>query len=338
MASQTYRLSNLPDNGKKHLYWRNGILAFLICMSVMALLGGFSFFAWQQVLDLYNYHVPFDVLFGHPHFFRYLVAYPGLLLSDLYGEQMFSLYIVCFMAMSIYLMYYLLRDAKSSIILFSCTSVFILHIFMNGRGAISWLGWMMILYVIFTNSGQKDKISNTLILLLALLMCSVSSGTFSVAYATIILFYTYKFIKYFRFVNIHVLISLLIPIFISYAYYDLFMSGLDRNLNYYRIGSRNIIYNMLEHGFGSIVLEHPIYISIAIALLVIIFSYLFFSLKTKPTILEFIAIGVPLAGGVFGYTTMTLAIPSFCLVVFARIGGVDLIGRQRSPRMKAIPV
>lgn len=307
-------------------------------MSALALLDGFSFFAWQQVVDLYNYHAPFDALYGHPHFFRYLVAYPGLLLSDLYGEEMFSLYIVSFMTLSIYLMYYLLKDTKSLIILFGCVSVFILHIFMNGRGAISWLGWMMILFVIFTNSGQKDKIFNTIILLVALLLCSVSSGTFSVAYASVIFFYVYKFIKYFRFVSIHVLISLLIPIFISYAYYDLFMSGLDRNLNYYRIGSRNIIYNMIEHGFGSIVLEHPIYISVAIALLVIIFSYLFFSLRTKPTILEFIAIGVPLAGGVFGYTTMTLAIPSLFLVVFARIGGVDLVRRQRSPHMKVIRV
>lgn len=336
MASPVYSTPNLQQSGAKHRYWRNGILAFLICMSVLSFLGGFSFFAWQQVLDLYNYRVPFDALFEHPHFFRYLVAYPGLLLSDLYGEQMFSVYIVMFMTLSIYLMYYLLRDAKSFVILFSCFSVFVLHVFMNGRGAISWLGWMMILYVIFTNNGQKEKLSNILILLLALLLCSVSSGTFSVAYAAVIFFYIYKFIKYFGSLNIHVLISLLITVFISYTYYGLFMSGLERNLNYYRIGNRNLIYNMLEHGFGSVVLEHPIYISVAITSLVIMSSYLFFSLKTKPTILEFIAIGTPLVGGVFGYTTMTLAIPSIFLVIFARLGGVDLVRRQRPARMNAI--
>jgi hypothetical protein len=207
---------------------------------------------------------------------------------------------------------------------------------MNGRGAISWFGWMLILYVIFTNSGQKEKLLNTPILILALLLCSVSSGTFSVAYITVILFYSYKFIKFFKFVNLHVLLTILIPIFISYLYYDLFMSGISRNLDYYRIGSRNIIYNMLDHGFGSVVIEHPIYIAISIISILIIFSYLFFALNRKPSVLEFIVIGVPLVGGIFGYTTMTMVIPSIFLVVFARIGGVNLFEADPFTPMKTL--
>ena len=60
-------------------------------------------------------------------------------------------------------------------------------------------------------------------------------------------------------------------------------------------------------------------------------SYLFFALEQKPTVLEFIVIGIPLFGGIFGYTTMTLAIPSVFLVVFARFGGVNLLGQKLLP-------
>lgn len=336
MTANSHMIETQQPPAANHRYWKSGILIFLVCMIGLSLLGKFSFYSWQQVLDLYSYGLPFDALYGHPHFFRYLVAYPGLHLANLYGEEWFSVYIVFFMTLSIYLMYYLLREGKSGLIFLSCASVFILHIFMNGRGAISWLGWMLIVYVMFTNTGQKEKIINTPILILALLLCSVSSGTFSVAYITVILFYTYKFFKHFKLLNFDILLRISIPFFISYLYYDLFMSGINRNLDYYRLGSRNIIYNMLEHGFGSFVLEHPLYIAIMLISLLIILSYLFFALDRKPTILEFIVIGVPLAGGIFGYTTMTLAIPSLFLVVFARLGGVDLFGREQLHSLQAM--
>jgi hypothetical protein len=231
------------------------------------------------------------------------------------------------MILSIYLMYFLLRDANFFLIFMSCAAVFLLHMFMNGRGAISWLGWMMVIYTICENFDKDEKLLNVMFLTLALLLCSVSSGTFSVAYVAVILLYFYKFFINFKFFNFNLFLILASLIIISYSFYDLFLSGIERNVNYYTLGSTSIFYNLIQHGFGLIIIENPIYIIISLILIFVIYSYIYYAVEKKPNVIEFILIVVPFAGGVFGYTTMTLAIPSIILVVSARVGGTDLLWR-----------
>jgi hypothetical protein len=317
----------LQPSSKRHRYWQIFISLFFLVISILSLMGIFSFQSWQQVDDLYGYGLPFSDLSDHPHFFRFLVAFPGLYLSDVYGEEWFSVYIVSFMILSIYFMYFLLRDANSFLIFTSCAAVFLLHMFMNGRGAISWLGWMMVIYTICENFDKDEKLLNVMFLALALLLCSVSSGTFSVAYAAVILLYIYKFYINFKFFNFNLLLILASLIIISYLFYDLFLSGIERNINYYTIGSTDSFYNMMQHGFGSVIIENPIYTIISLILIFVIFSYIYYAMEKKPNVIEFIMIIVPFAGGVFGYTTMTLTVPSVILVVSARAGGTDLLSR-----------
>lgn len=323
---------------KNHKKWIIVIIFLTIFMIGLSFSGKFLFYSWPQVNDIYNYNLPFMDLYDHPHFLRYLVAYPGLYLADFYGEEFFSAYIVMFMSLSIYLMYYLLRDAKSILILCGCLSVFVLHLFMNGRGAISWLGWMLIIYTTFSNKFETQTFSNFFIITLALLLCSVSSGTFSVAFVAVIIFYIHRFFKEMRFFNTKAAFANTAMMFILYFYYDIFISGIYKNMNYYSGGDINVFYRMLEHGAGSILIDYPIYIILLSVFSIILFTYILFSLERMLDIRELIIVVIPLFGGVFGYTTMTLAIPSIFLVVYARIGGIDLLGQENQSSGKAIRI
>jgi hypothetical protein len=192
---------------------------------------------------------------------------------------------------------------------------------MNGRGAISWFGWMIILSVI-SNDKRDIDFKEIIFLLFALLCCSVSSGTFTVAFFVVVAYLSYLIFIKMKLKHIAYAVILL------YTYTDLAMEGINRNISYYSLGTGNPIVNMLEHGFGSFVRQYSISISIIIALLFVIITVLLFSMKRKITYWEYTIILFPIFGGVFGYTTLTLLLPSVVLIVSRRIGASE--GRKRT--------
>jgi hypothetical protein len=281
----------------------------------LVLSGVITFIAWQQVEDLHYARVELEVLYGHPHFFRYLIARPGLLLSDVMGPVGFSFYVANFAAMSILLMYLMLRGRNWLLILLACTSIFLVQLFMNGRGAISWFGWMAILWLIF----EPDKLRWYLrlpLLFFALLCTSVSSGTFSVAYFTVIGYYLHRLPKQ-GIWSTAIVIGALI-----YTYWGLFMEGLQRNLSYYTLGTRNPVVNMLRHGFGEIVLDNPVVFVVAVVVLFLAIGTLTLALRVKPQMRELLVLLFPLGGGTFGHTTLSLLLPSVIVVVSRRAAGL----------------
>lgn len=287
-------------------------LLFVAAILFLSFQGYITFTSWQQVVDLHNSNLSLSDLSDHPHFYRYLTALPGLFAEDYYGEGAFSVYISLIMILSLYFMYLLLRDQNPSVIILACTSVFTFHMFMNGRGAISWFGWMIVLFVISRNR-EYFNLRDLYYLLFALLCCSVSSGTFSVAFFVVCIQLLYMFARFFNFRYIAYLAI------VVFSYGNLAIEGLNRNIGYYSLGTGNPILNMLDHGLGSIVRGQPFIVSLILSISIILFSIVVFSLKKKPKFYEYTIVIVPIVGGIFGITTLTLVLPSTILVVSRRI-------------------
>jgi hypothetical protein len=290
------------------------ILAYLLFVGLV-LSGVISFVAWQQVEDLHYARVALEVLYGHPHFARYLIARPGLMLSDTMGPVGFSFYVANFAALSVLLMYLLLRGRNWLLILLACLSIFAIQLFMNGRGAISWFGWMAILWLIF-EPGKLRWFLHLPLLFFALLCTSVSSGTFSVAFVSVFGIYLHRLRKNGIWYTAAVSGALI------YAYYGLFMEGVQRNLSYYALGTRSPIVNMLRHGFGDVILNNPVLVVTVVTVLFLAVGALILALRVKPQVREVLVLIVPLGGGIFGYTTLSLLLPSLIVVVSRRAAGL----------------
>lgn len=301
-----------------------GLVLFLVMVPIVS--GLMEFVSWPQVVALHQSNVDIQGLSGHPHFFRYLVALPGLLMEDWLGPIGFSLYVGGFAIGSIVIIRNMVASSGPMPVAICVLLVFAIHIFMNGRGAISWFGWMIVLNFIF-----RRRIVRTLrhlpALMFALLCTSVSSGTFSVAFIALIATLAIEAR------DGRMLKSLALGVAFIFAYLGLFLQGLERNLLFYTMGTRNPVINMLRHGFGDIVLNHPVTIILALIVVTAIGLAVWSSLRTKPSAKEVVVLLTPLMGGVFGYTTLTLFIPSILTVVARHSGGTAfaplVIGRAR---------
>jgi hypothetical protein len=293
---------------KTHVLTILSILGLTIFLNIFGLL---QFESWSQVEDLYEYNSSLSALVDHPHFYRYIIALPGLILKHEYVEIGFSIYISIFMLSSMLLMYLSSKRSLGFVIVLSCSIMFFIHLFMNGRGAISWLGWMIILNII-SKEDQNITFFVFLKFMFALLCCSVSSGTFTIAFSTVI-FYIFKIIFDTKSVKTAIFLG---AIFIIYK--NIAAEGIERNLSYYSLGTDNPLFNMIEHGFGTIFREYAFLIISLLSLIVILSTFIVFSLRRKIRYWELICVSFPLAGGVFGYTTLTLAIPSIILILSAR--------------------
>lgn len=290
-------------------------LAVYAMVLALTYFGVLKFLSWPQIEDLHYSRLDLVLLRDHPHFWRYLIARPGMQLSDRIGDLGFSLYVANFAVGSLFLMYYLLRGRPLLIIASAVLSIFVVQFFMNGRGAISWFGWMAILAVMF-HPNVISLYIRVPALLFALLCCSVSSGTFSVAYISVLAYTASRMRRGEIWKGVFVISVILI------AYNDLFLEGLVRNLSYYTLGTRNPLVNMLRHGAGSIILNYPVIFVMVIPFFMAIALWAFLFLRPKPEPREIFALVVPVAGGVFGYTTLTLLLPSLITVLARRAGGL----------------
>lgn len=302
----------------------SSLLSLISILFVLNAYGIFEFKSWPQIEDLHSSNMSLSELSDHPHFYRYLISLPGLLIEDYFFNFGFSLYISIFMLCSIGLMYFKLKEKHGFIILFSCAAIFFGHLFMNGRGAISWFGWMIILSIVSDNK-YNSNIKTIAITLFALLCCSVSSGTFTVAFSVIVTFLVKELVYNRSYQSIFTLLA----VYISYI--DLAFEGINRNLSYYSLGSGNPIINMLEHGFGNIVRENAMQFAAIAAIIFVSMTFIMFSMRHRLKLWEFICLAYPLAGGIFGYTTLTLIFPSIILVLSSRIGisSLNEIGQRK---------
>lgn len=287
-----------------------------------------TFQPWSQVTDLWNEIDDISELAGHFHLYRFIVAYPGLLLEDMVEEVGFSVYVSLFVATNAVIFRKICMQARRRpppawvwLIFFA------VHAYMNGRGAIGWTGWLLCVYICVSSDSKlsADTISGTLKLFLipiSLFLASVTTGIFA---ATLVSF-TYLLVvrKFARFLNLRVrltpvsmlvlgLMVLGMPVVVVQAA-GYFLAGLEKAMEFYGGGLDGVL-GMATHGFGRL-MENPLTAAMVLMLAIMgtfVSWLLAYQYKRNRSLLVLTAI--PAAGGVFGYTILTLVIPVWLIAM-----------------------
>ena len=315
------------DQSYQHLSVPGQIIVFgsiLFIFAVLAIYQIYQFDAWGQITLLYSYHAPFLDLVDHPHFFRYFVTYPGLWAEDYWGYGWFSAYISMFMIGSAYFIYRICRGFGFFYVVMALALIMPFHAFMNGRGVLSWFGWILVIFLIRKPIGSKYSIFEILLFIVAALCSSVSTGTFVVVFSAVIISFAYRFFKS-KYKQDIFIIVLLSTIFSKY-----FIVSFSKNIDFYDYGD-GFMANMLSHGLGGI-LSQNITLLLGISIILMISPFVFDFIIRNVGFIGNVILITPLIGGIFGFTTLTLAVPALVLMLVSRFKLVpaDFIQGQRT--------
>ena len=322
--------SGRPPSVASHIFIFGIASAIFVSLAIYEV---FEFNAWGQITLLYSYHVPFIDLIDHPHFFRFFVTYPGLLAEDYWGYGWFSAYISIFIVGSGYLIYRICRHRGIFSVILALILIMPFHSLMNGRGVLSWFGWILAIFMITKPIMENYRRTDIALFFLAALCSSVSTGTFAVAFTAINIALIYRFSKNGFKRNIFILVMLLL------VFYGYFTVSFSKNIEFYDYGD-GVLVNIISHGLGGILSQN-------ISLIIVLLAFFLFT----PFILDFILkkIGfvnsailiVPLVGGIFGFTTLTLAIPAAVLLLVTRASPNSFhlapVGQQQRQRVASFP-
>lgn len=283
--------------------------AFVLCV----VLSGFkSFSAWPQVTELWEQgHSVFSLL-GHPHVFRYAVAYPGLSLEEMYPGLGFSIYCSFFIFLNSFLWSDITRKAKlptPSLVVWGV--FFCAHFFMNGRGVIAWAAWLscvsLCVEICRPLSIVRFPVARAV---LACFLATVSTGVFVVVVFSIVFFVFGRWrageidVK-----SVKVFLAFIVATPFAYVFICYFFEAIQKNLDFYGGGIQGVV-AMLEHGLGGLLLFDGELV-LLFAFLIVSFSLVaalicYVGLEVKP-LRKLIAISM--IGGFFGFTVLTLSIP-----------------------------
>jgi hypothetical protein len=286
-------------------------------VSIAVVLGMLQFEPWEQVSLLWEKDVNplFFIGTGHPHVPRYLVAYPGFLLEDLFPSVGFSLYISIFLAMNVQLFrsIALIMIRRAPILLINAAFVSVLLV-MNGRGVIAWAAWLLCVLICLKMLVKTiSPIRQFFYTALSCWLASVSTGVF-----TLVVFILFIFMLKNTFgghksgLRRSLIWSLLLVVF-AYFVSDHLIVSISKNLVFYG-GGLTGAFNMLEHGVGTIFVKFTLFNVILIfcaCCSAVVFSYaaLF---GHHWTALEWLILFC-FVGGMFGITVLTLVIPLLLL-------------------------
>lgn len=281
--------------------------------SVAATLTGLKVFApWDQVTFLWEADLHPLALLGHPHLPRYLVALPGLVLGSYLPTTGFSLYVSLFLATNCAVWSQLVLLSSGKHARYWCWIVFLIaHLAMNGRGVFAWTAWLLCAYIATKLANPSNRAARHIpLMLLALFLATVSTGVFAVTFLTLLFFS----IKYWRSNRRRLSrISRLTRLFgagiVFYLFYDFFLLSVHKNIEFYGGGFSGFV-NMFEHGLGIVFGSGtfgPWMLLFVFLLAAIGILRLAFGRPLKP--ISWLVI-LPVGGGLFGFTVLTLGIPT----------------------------
>lgn len=290
------------------------------------------FSPWDQVLILWEKNVSPILIVGHPHFFRYSAAYPGFLAEEIWPDYGFSAFIALFFATNMVLFEKLCWRMRWRSPAFLSWVLFVgVHLFMNGRGVIAWTAWLLCLNLCVarvTSTGQER--AGGVKTAFALFLAAASTGVFVVVALSFVIFAfrarrgslkprsTLQYVLY---------AAVALPLLMVAGTY--FWVAIEKNISYFGGGMTGLV-NMLQHGAGRVFLGS----SIALAALLLstplalLAGFLFFAGRrwsTEKTLFTVVA-----AGGLFGFTVLTLALPLLSLQITNR--------PVLNPRMRRLPL
>lgn len=269
-----------------------------------------AFAPWEQITIWWEGGYSPLLLLGHPHFYRFLITYPGLLLEDILPNFGFSFYSLIQILVFIILWRNLsIKLAKHPPKIFHWLLILLAFAFMSGRGVSAWLGWIISIFV--SHEAIFNKKFNYFVWLIpiifAMLFSSVSTGVFVVA--SVVLFFSlfYRLINSTQKIDFSNYIFMPLMIYPIYLIGDYFLLAIQKNINFFG-GGISGLWNMLQHGLGFLFTDLSI-----TNLLILLFSILIFLLylslgKFKLDFVSLIKVA-PILGGFFGFTTLTLVLP-----------------------------
>lgn len=290
------------------------LLTFFIIQGILIasyVFGMKVFVPWQQVLELYSSD-GLAISPNHAHFYRFIIAYPGLHLNSILPHLGFSLYIGIFLFLNVVLWYSLLhrKIKRKSIILISCFLLLLAHLLMNGRGVIAWSSWILFLDVAFSSS--KVNIVKFIKVVVSCALATVSTGVFLlVAVSALVWFARVLMIKegitLFSKLILFGLCLLVTPFVSSF-----FVLAIEKNINYFG-GDVDGLILTLTHGAGEWFFVNPFTAFIlTVSLLNVFFVSCYLGLRVGFSSERFLFYPLFIISGVsglFGYLTATLIIP-----------------------------
>lgn len=271
-----------------------------------------EFVAWSQVTAMWSYNIDWIAWSSHPHFYRFLAAYPGLYMTHWYNDEFFSIYICLCMFVTLTLIFKIVRKSRAPTVVFYIAFVVVCgsHLLMNGRGALSWLGWAIIIASLLMGK-ERVFFANILFISVGLLFTSVSSGTFFVGFTCIFISLVISVIKS-EYNPLFWAKLLPCAVFIPYYYSVVF-----KNLSYFAFENKNIVEKMLEHGVGPIIDDYPI-ILWALFIILLFSPFIINFMLKRFSVTQISILALPIVGGAFGITTLTLVVVSVLAVVLPR--------------------
>lgn len=295
---------------------RSNAARLLVAFAVAALfsyVGLKRFEPWDQVLELWEGNVSPLLLAvtGHPHFFRYLTAYPGFLWEESYADVGFSLYISLFFACNVVLWRGLSMLATGRVpTLLAWAGFFAAHFFMNGRGVIAWTSWLLCLSLCMQlTRGPVRGLRPLLMVALSCWLAAVSTGVFIVVVASFVLFYwQYRQRTRMKTLRKTILLAVTAPVIFYVGQYLLL--AIQKNIDFFGGGFEGG-YHMLAHGLGRVLFGNELLAVVLVAATAFSLLFLGIFVRMRNRLLTPVEklIGLACAGGLFGLTVLTMAVP-----------------------------
>ena len=290
----------------KSLVW---ITFAVLCFIAFLFSPAHDFELWSQVTYLRGRSLNASYL-GDAHLLRYILVLPIFLMSDIYNIDANSIFrFVCFL--NIFLItcncititrFYNNKNGALFVFAFGLFFLF-LSIFMNGRMLFSFVGYSYLLSLFHRwNYGEINNLGLYTRFLPALMLCSVSTGTFLLCIVSIIVFSfgQSQRSKKIYFLYLVFFVSVLSPLIMLYLF---------KNINFYG-GGFNGFLNMLNHGVGTIFHTFDVLVTMLLVgnllLLIILMGIIYFKTKTYKFLILFATTGV--LCGLFGYSTLSMSI------------------------------
>ena len=308
------------------------LIAFFSAFNFLLVSFGFlEFSLWDQVLFLHSQDVGVLDLYGHPHQYRYIAVYPAFFISDFFKlphDLVFSF--MCVGLLSI-IIYFSLLGLKlvSGIVKFQSVFMlilfyFLMSIFVNGRGLFSLLSASIFIYIFISfHKGIKISSLGFFLVPISLLLSSVSSGTFLLIYLLYFLLMVTTIARSFVYGRIYS--RNVFWVFYIFCWLTIFshllILFLVKNLNYYEG-----VINMLEHGFGVILLRVGVFELALILIIIAIIGLLTLIIcrSRKHLCPLWMLACVSLVSGLFGKYTAAMALVPLLIVLVDFVNATSL--------------
>jgi hypothetical protein len=293
--------------------WLGRWMVVLLVGMVTSTLGIKRFEAWEQVTDLWDTGVSPLLLAatGHPHFFRFLTAYPGFLLEDAYPEIGFSIYISLFFATNVVLWRKIAFFATGRAPVWSAWLVFLAaHVFMNGRGVIAWTGWLLCIWLCLRlTRGEVAGFKPLLVVAISCWLAAVSTGVFIVVVAAFSLFYA-QYRRRTRGWGWRKTVVLAIAMPLLFYVVQYLMLAIQKNIDFFGGGFAGV-YHMLAHGLGRVLFGSELLavVLVSAAAFLLLFMSMLVKMRGRPFTPVEKLMSYAAFGGLFGLTVLTLAVP-----------------------------